>query len=205
MMDESLTGDTSDPAGEGLIRNDGFPGQTEEQKRAMEQFALMVQTPEFQAAMEAMGKSVKAKVSRIYDAVAPILESTRRLATRLAPVFAAFAENIGPILQRSVLPNWRLVELPDPELIRTILEDEGIALAWVPAPAVLKRLIAARGKQARRQVIGSSWKGIVNSCLTELEEIDDNELLAYRNFAQESAGALLGGFPGSSQALRARQ
>lgn len=52
-------------------------------------------------------------------------------------------------------------------------------------------------------MIGSSWRSIVNSCVTELEEIDSGELITYREFAQESAQALLGGFPGSSQALSA--
>lgn len=102
----------------------------EAQRRAVEQFAFIVRSPEFQSAMRSVKKNVKAALISL----APALEGTRKLAARLAPVFAAVVENLVPILERSVLPNWTLVELPDPELLQTILVDEGIALAWVPPP-----------------------------------------------------------------------
>lgn len=197
MMDELLVGETAE--GDGPIRKVGTLELTEAQRQAVEQF---LSSPEFQSTLRAIEKRLRVQVERVHKALVPVWETTRKIGSALAPAVAVFMEKVGPILERSVLPNWPFVEA-DPELISTILVDEGIALAWVPPPAVLKRLLLAPDRQARRRVIGSCWKGIVNSCLAELEEIDDSGLLVYRDFAEESARALLGGFSDPSQALSA--
>lgn len=117
-----------------------------------------------------------------------------------------FAQLIG-VARRAVEaqlpPNWRAEAISVPKDLEVLLLDEGLALAWVPPPAVLTRLFNASSASERRRILGSRWKVITNACIEELDSVRDSSVSSHVRFARKAADALLAGSPEASQALSA--
>jgi hypothetical protein len=100
-------------------------------------------------------------------------------------------------------PNWRAGGISIPPDLEALLLDEGLALAWVPPPAVLMRLFNAVSASERRRILGARWKSITNACLEELDKVQDPSVKSHGRFARKAADALLAGSHEASQALSA--
>lgn len=100
-------------------------------------------------------------------------------------------------------PNWKGVEHPEFDVIETILLDDGIPLAWVPAQAVLQAVFDAPDAATRRQVIGRRWKRIVSNCEDVLGEVGHVSLQHHQPFATDIVCALRDGHVPAAQALAA--
>lgn len=155
------------------------------------------------AALVGLRKRVAGTINRIAKDLSPALDAAERAVAQLQPFLVMLAKAL-PVLERAFFPNWRGVTLPDDdELLEGILIDEGIALGWVPAKDTLQLLLDAPSPQARRRIVGSRWRSIVRHCETEVASVQSTTLTESRNFALESAKALLEGHTSSSQALSA--
>lgn len=119
-----------------------------------------------------------------------------------AEQFSELTKNLGKIVEWSHPPNWRgdkTLLLPDN--LEVLLLDEGLPLAWVPSRNVLDKVFAANTASKRRKVLYSNRRGILNSCLLELNSLKKEELREYKSFALEAAGSIKIGHWRSSQAL----
>ncbi|MGE5298687.1 MAG: hypothetical protein ACM3KF_01465 [Acidobacteriota bacterium] len=116
--------------------------------------------------------------------------------------FSEITKNLGKIVEWSHPPNWRGDKtLLLPENLETLLLDEGLPLAWVPARNVLDKMFAADTVNERRKILYNNRKGIINSCLLELNSLKKEELHEYKIFAIEAAESIKMGHWRSSQAL----
>lgn len=106
-------------------------------------------------------------------------------------------------LDAQLPPNWRGEDVSIPTNLEVLLLDEGLALAWVPPPAVVKRLFNASSASERRRILGERWKSIATACLEELEEVCHPSVTSHAGFARKAAQALLAGSHEASQALSA--
>lgn len=114
------------------------------------------------------------------------------------------AAHIGEVGATAFPPNWETVDA-SPNF-QEILTEEGLALAWVPPPAILQQILDATSAGKRRQIISRNRKQITAACIAELEAIDlgDCESQAWvDDFALEAAYALREGRWRASQALSA--
>ncbi len=121
--------------------------------------------------------------------------------------FAAAALQIAkalPELLATLPPNIRALgaEL-DLRRLMKLASTEGLQFAYVPPAPVVSKLLAAADAAARRQIIRSNSRSILNSCESELAMVERAELLQYVSFAQHAAAALRAGFRDASQALSA--
>jgi hypothetical protein len=107
------------------------------------------------------------------------------------------------VLEAQLPPNWRGEDVSIPTNIEALLLDEGLALAWVPPPALVARLFNASSASERRRIIGARWKSIAAACLEEIEKLRDTSATSHAGFAKKAAEALLAGCHEASQALSA--
>lgn len=118
--------------------------------------------------------------------------------------FAELAKNISQSLSASFPPNWQGEELINlPTNLETMLLDEGLPLAWVPPRPILEKLFAAQSAGARRTVLSNNWRSIVKACVAELDDVREQRLVEYVEFATEAAESLRDGRWRASQALSA--
>lgn len=106
-------------------------------------------------------------------------------------------------LEAQLPPNWRAEGISIPKNLEALLLDEGLALAWVPPPAVVMRLFNASSASERRRILGARWKSITQACIEELDNVCDPSVRSHAGFARKAADALLAGSHEASQALSA--
>lgn len=99
--------------------------------------------------------------------------------------------------------HWHDGGLTIPKDLETLLLDEGLALAWVPPPATVKKLFEATSAQERRRILGARWRTITGACIREMEGIESTPLTEYVEFALSAARTLLNNDPRPAQALSA--
>ena len=115
--------------------------------------------------------------------------------------FDSIFQQVDRALDVVLPPNWRGVRGLDQ--IDTLALDEGLALAWVPPPDVLRALMAAPSKQARRRILGRRWKRIVRACNEAIESTSEDGVIEYRRFATKVIDMLVDGHSEGAQALAA--
>ncbi len=125
----------------------------------------------------------------------------RNIGKALAPLVEALPAILEEIRQRQLLPNWELIDWPLPSKLEEILIDDGLALAWVPPNRILKRILSAPDRAARRKVVGGSWEAIVDACSDELAGIRTTDLRNHTRYALEAAEAIKAGHVSAGQAL----
>lgn len=139
--------------------------------------------------------AVKGPTSLLQDIVKPFNDMW-------AEQFSGLTKNLGKIVEWSHPPNWRGDKtLLLPANLETLLLDEGLPLAWVPARNVLDKMFVANTASERRKILYSNRKGIISLCLLELNSLKKEELHEYKNFAIEAAESIRMGHWRSSQAL----
>ncbi|WP_159080340.1 hypothetical protein [Nocardia suismassiliense] len=114
-----------------------------------------------------------------------------------------FLEKLTPPRAHLFLPNWRAHHGISEDKLKTLLLDEGLALAWVPDAELLDQLITARSVQERRTILGRKWKRVTSSCRSEVESIASTKYSHYRYFALKATEALENGHHETAQALAA--
>lgn len=117
--------------------------------------------------------------------------------------FADVISKVRTAVDSLLPPNWRGGDVQIPEDLEALLLDEGLPLAWVPPQPVLIKIFAAGSAGDRRRIVGSSWRSIATACLSELEGIENADLVEYAEFAVEAAESLRDGRTRASQALSA--
>lgn len=105
--------------------------------------------------------------------------------------------------RRHLPRNWRSIDVEPDEVeseVREILE-EGIPLAWVPAPRVIELLLDAPDAAARRRVITNNHRGILTSCEQLASRLSSPRALHYADIVRKSVRALRDGHTEAAQAL----
>lgn len=105
--------------------------------------------------------------------------------------------------KRHLPRNWRSVDVDPDEIeteVRGILED-GIPLAWIPAPRVIDLLLDAPNAAARRRVIANNHRGILTSCEQLAGRLSSPKALHYADVLRSSVRALRDGHTEAAQAL----
>lgn len=105
--------------------------------------------------------------------------------------------------KRHLPRNWRSVDVDPDEIeseVREILE-EGIPLAWIPAPRVIDLLLDAPDAAARRRVIANNHRGILTSCEQLAGRLSSPKALHYADIVRSSVRALRDGHTEAAQAL----
>lgn len=100
-------------------------------------------------------------------------------------------------------PNWKEVEVKDYSILRTLLLDEGLALAWVPDGAILQRLIRARNQEARRRILDDEWESVAYNCQSVLENLSATRHKELVELAIATSKALLADHTSPAQAMAA--
>ncbi|MCH6196393.1 hypothetical protein MHT86_02610 [Corynebacterium mastitidis] len=106
-------------------------------------------------------------------------------------------------IDRGILP-LNLREYVDEiylEAMYDFVEQEAIPLYLVPRGNIALRLIRAKGRAARRQVLSSCYESIIEDCAAVLENVDQSVIGSEVKFALDGLGAMRSGYPHSAQAM----
>lgn len=147
---------------------------------------IITQSETFRSAAEL------ASLGKLHDFPADLLGTLRFL--DLPPLAAS---------KRHLPSNWRSVDLDPDEIeteVRAILE-EGIPLAWIPAPRVIDLLLDAPDAAARRRVILNNHRGILTSCEQLAGRLSSPRALHYADMLRKSVRSLRDGHVEAAQAL----
>jgi hypothetical protein len=97
--------------------------------------------------------------------------------------------------------NWWSLELPEPDLLQTLVLEEGLPLCWIPPVGVLERLLAAQSAQQRRDIIGRSYEQIMDGCEEVLNHVTSYRGRQYARFVRASIRAIREGHRDAGQSL----
>jgi hypothetical protein len=143
--------------------------------------------------------SAQASVDSLLDSV------TREWRTSVQfEVFSRELSGLARNIRRKFLPaNWHEVKLPKVGVLRSLVLDEGLPLAWTVPPAVLQRILDAPSPARRRGIIGESWGAILQHCRSELDHLTSREGRQYAYFISASITSIESGHREAGQALAA--
>ncbi len=117
--------------------------------------------------------------------------------------FARILEEFKKVVERQLPLNWRGVDVHHYSMMKALLIDEGLPLAWVPPVGILERVLEASSPADRRAVIGRNWRTIAEACAEVLDGVGEKRLAEHVGFAKEASAALLSNNISASQALSA--
>lgn len=118
--------------------------------------------------------------------------------------FRSFTEDAKWLLLLGVYPpNWhsRALDPVDADVLRPLLRDEGIVLAWAPDTDTLVQLLDADSAEERKQILAHRKSAIAEHCQNALEAAPSGELDEARLLAISAVEALQAGHHQAAQAL----
>ncbi|RMI13238.1 hypothetical protein [Cellulomonas triticagri] len=137
------------------------------------------------------GESV-APLARVVSAALPTVKET----------LAGLQEIAESWRRRSFPPN--VVDLPELRMDALVaLSDEGITVWTVPRPAIAARLLSADSPQARRRVLGQSWRPILKDCADEAAKAVASDHVDLARLLEQAIRAVQAGHTAAGQALAA--
>lgn len=100
-------------------------------------------------------------------------------------------------------PNWhnRALDPVGSEVLRPLLREEGIVLAWAPDPDTLVQLLNAESPEERQQILSNRHDVVAEHCKEVLESAPTGRLDGARSLALSAVAALQSGHPHPAQAL----
>ena len=102
-------------------------------------------------------------------------------------------------LDMSRPPNWQGTGMNDALLL--IARDEGISLAWIPRPEIVKEIGAAPDASARQQVLTARHDDILDDCRDALSQCKDASLSDQTAIAGKALSAVADGHHEAGMAL----
>lgn len=87
------------------------------------------------------------------------------------------------------------------EALLTAAQEEGLPLAWVPRPAIIKELAEAEGAMGRLNILVAHRPDITTDCLDVLHECTDREIAGDVELARQAVEAVVHGFDAPGMAL----
>lgn len=137
-------------------------------------------------------------------AIRNLRQVTEQISKQFAEQFSAISEILrNSNFDRALLPpNIRdYAEEVRSYQVRDFLEQEGIPLFLVPRGRIAVRLLNARDRSSRRQVLSDCYNQIIDDCATVLEEIGNQSGGKEIDFALDALHAMKAGYHRSAQAM----
>lgn len=91
----------------------------------------------------------------------------------------------------------------DIDQLKTLMMDEGLAIAWVPRSETIALISEAKTPAARRAIYGRRWRGIVTDCEVLTDRMNSVATSHYLRFLRAVVDSLRAGHSEAAQALAA--
>lgn len=137
-------------------------------------------------------------------AIRNLRQATEQISKQFAEQFSAISEIIrNSSFDRALLPpNIRdYAEEVRSYQVRDFLEHEGIPLFLVPRGRIAIRLLNARDRSSRRQILSSCYDQVIDDCAAVLEEIDHQTGGKEIDFVLDALRAMKAGYHRPAQAM----
>ncbi len=156
---------------------------------------ILAQREAMHAAWEQMRPTIEAARAAL-EQMQPAFEAAQRALAQLPDLRTTVAEG----LRRAYPPNW------DPDnvrlrLVRAIVGDDGIPIAWVPRGAIVTELMAANSRAERIEILNSHSADILGDCTECLDACSASELADAAAMAKRALDACGAGHYEAGQAL----
>ncbi len=136
---------------------------------------------------------------------------TRQIEEQLANALEGFRKSLAPLFDPEALHGINRAMLP-PNLqehadkvqamdVHAFLEEEGIPLYLVPSGRIALRLLRARDRAERRQVLGDCYESLIADCADVLDNAGHEAVRDEVRFVLDGLGAMRVGYTRAAQAL----
>lgn len=148
---------------------------------------------------------------KIVGASPEIGSMLKQIASQQSAILDGLRGSLKPLFDPEMLRGFNRALLP-PNLrshadeinahqVHEFLEREGIPLYLVPRGRIARRLLRARGRAARRRVLGDCYESIVDDCAAVLDQADRAVVGDELGFVLDGLGAMRAGHSRSAQAM----